>query len=263
MQFRRPLEAAQTIVVKVGTKVLLSCDGSIAEDAFRRLTKSIAELQKSGRRVLLVSSGAVGLGAKSLGLSPNLVSVCAAAGQSVLTTLYHRAFEQQGIAAAQILVTDDDFKTAARQQRLLRTLEHLSELGVVPILNENDVVAYSQEAEQPIFSDNDMLASLVARAVNADLLVILTDVDGIYDAHPDNAKAALIPEIRGARVLDDAEQVSEFGRGGMQAKLKAAIHVAEMHSAVAVIANGRIPDVLEKIIEGHQIGTLIAPLEAK
>jgi len=263
MQFRRPLEAAQAIVVKVGTKVLLSCDGSIAEEAIRGLTRSIAELQKGGRRVLLVSSGAVGLGAKSLGLSPNMVSVCAAAGQSALTTLYHRAFEQQGIAAAQILVTDDDFKTAARQQRLLRTLEHLSELGVVPILNENDVFAYSQEAEQRIFSDNDMLASLVARAVNADLLVILTDVDGIYDAHPDSDKASLIPEIRGAHVLDGADHVSEFGRGGIRSKLKAAIHVAEMHSAVAVIANGRIPNVLEKIMEGHRIGTLITPLEAK
>ena len=263
MQFRRPLQAAQTIVVKVGTKVLLNSDGSIAEDAFARLTKSIAELQKSGRRVLLVASGAVGLGAKSLGLSPSLVSVCAAAGQSVLTALYHRAFEQLGIAVAQILVTDDDFKTTARQQRLLQTLEHLSELGVVPILNENDVITYAHDAEQRIFSDNDMLASLVARAVNADLLVILTDVDGIYDAHPESAKAALIPEIRAAHVLDGAEEVSEFGRGGIQAKLKAAMHVAEMHRAVAVIANGRIPNVLEKIIEGRQIGTLIAPLEAK
>jgi glutamate 5-kinase len=250
MRFRQRLESAQTVIVKVGTKVLLDPDGSIAEDAFSGLAKSIAELQKNGRRVLLVSSGAVGLGAKSLGLSPNLIPVCAAAGQSVLTTLYHRAFAELGIAVAQILVTDEDFKTAEREQRLLKTLEHLGDLGVVPILNENDVV-------------NDMLASLVARAVNADLLIILTDVDGIYDAHPDSSEAALIPEIRGAHVVESAESVSEFGRGGIQAKLKAALHAAHVHRVMAVIANGRTPGVLEKIIEGHQIGTLIAPLEAK
>ncbi|HWC15774.1 MAG TPA: glutamate 5-kinase [Terriglobales bacterium] len=263
MRVRTQLEDAQTIVVKVGTKVLLRTDGTIAEDAFRQIARSMARLQRNGRRVLLVSSGAVGLGARSLGVSPSLVSVCAAAGQSVLTSLYYRAFGQLGISIAQLLVTDDDFRAAERRQKLLQTLDHLSELGVVPILNENDAVTHSPDTTPRIISDNDMLASLVAKAVNADLLVILTDVDGIYDTHPDEAEASLIPEITGAHVLEHDFPVSEFGRGGVQAKLKAALHVAQMHQVVAVIANGRTPDVLDKIIGGHEIGTLIAPVEAK
>ena len=263
MKVRNRLEDAQTIVVKVGTKVLLQSDGSAAQDAFARLAKSVVGLQRNGRRVLLVSSGAVGLGAKSLRVSPNLVSVCAAAGQSVLTTLYHQAFAQLGVSIAQVLVTDDDFKTTERQAKLLKTLEHLTELGVIPILNENDVVTHSHDGHARIFSDNDMLASLLAKAVNADLLVILTDVDGVYDTHPDRAEASLIPEIKGAHGVECDDRVSEFGRGGIQAKLKAAMHAAHLHRVVAVIANGRTPDVLEKIISGHQIGTLIAPVEAK
>ena len=263
MRVRGKLEDARTIVVKVGTKVLLRADGGIAEDVFRQIANSIAWLQNNGRRVLLVSSGAVGLGAKSLGVSPSLVSVCAAAGQSVLTSLYYRAFGQLGISIAQLLVSDDDFLATERRQKLLQTLEHLTELGVIPILNENDAITHMHATQPRIISDNDMLASMVAKAVNADLLVILTDVDGIYDARPDQADASVIPEITGAYVLEDATTASEFGRGGIQAKLKAALHAAEKHQVVAVIANGRTPDVLQKIIGGHQIGTLIAPMEAK
>ena len=263
MRVRSRLEDSQTIVVKVGTKVLLRTDGTIAEDAFREIARSIARLQKNGRRVLLVSSGAVGLGAKSLGVSPSLVSVCAAAGQSVLTSLYYRAFGQMGISIAQLLVSDDDFTAADRRHKLLQTLEQLSELGVIPILNENDALTHTQDAQSRIISDNDMLASLVAKAVNADLLVILTDVDGIYDAHPDQPHASVIPEITEVHEVEHGITVSEFGRGGVQAKLRAALHAAQMHRVTAVIANGRTPDVLDKIIGGHPIGTLIAPGEAK
>jgi glutamate 5-kinase len=263
MRVRSKLEDAQIIVVKVGTKVLLRKDGSIAEDVFRQIASSIGRLQRNGRQVLLVSSGAVGLGAKCLGVSPSLVSVCAAAGQSVLTSLYYRAFGRLGISIAQLLVSDDDFSAPERRQKLLQTLEHLTELGVIPILNENDALTHLHDTRPRIISDNDMLASMVARVVNADLLVILTDVDGIYDAGPDEADAAVIPEISGAYVLEHATPISEFGRGGIQAKLRAALHAAEKHRVVAVIANGRTPDILQKIIGGHQIGTLIAPLEAK
>lgn len=265
MNFREQLRRARTIVVKVGTRVLMQPDGSVAADIFNGLVKSVATLRLSGRRVLLVSSGAVGIGASYLKVSPGMVSVCAAAGQSVLTSLYQNAFAALEVAAAQILLTDEDFTDPDRHQRLCSTLQHLIRLGVVPILNENHVATHSESAPaERVFSENDMLASLIATAVGADLLVLLTDVDGVYATHPNQAHASLIPEIRGGvRDFEVTEQIGELSRGGLAAKLRAVGYAVERSSLVAVIANGRTPDVLESIVRGHQIGTLIAPAEAQ
>ena len=266
MNLREQLRRARTIVVKVGTRVFVQPDGSVAADVLNGLVKSIATLRLSGRRVLLVSSGAVGIGASHLKISPGMVSVCAAAGQSVLTSMYQNAFAGLEVAAAQILVTDDDFTDADRHERLCSTLHQLTRLGVVPIINENHVATDAEDAQSDsrIFSENDMLASLVATAVGADLLVLLTDVDGVYDGHPNHANASLIPEITGGvRDLDLAEQVGELSRGGIKAKLRAVAHAVETSGLVAVIANGRTPDVLERIVRGHQVGTLIALSEAQ
>jgi len=266
MNFREQLRRARTIVVKVGTRVFLQPDGTVAADVLNGLVKSIATLRLSRRRVLLVSSGAVGIGANHLKISPGMVSVCAAAGQSVLTSMYQNGFAALDVAAAQILVTDDDFADAERHERLCNTLQHLTRLGVVPIINENHVAAQAEDAQRDdrIFCENDMLASLVATAVGADLLVLLTDVDGVYDGHPNHANASLIPEIRsGVRDFELTEQVGELSRGGITAKLKAVAHAVETNRLVAVIANGRTPDVLENIVRGHQIGTLIASAEAQ
>ena len=266
MNFREQLRRARTIVVKVGTRVFVQPEGCVAVEVLNGLVKSIATLRLSGRRVLLVSSGAVGIGANHLKISPGMVSVCAAAGQSVLTSMYQNAFALLEVAAAQILVTDDDFTDADRHERLRSTLQHLTRLGVVPIINENHVAtdAEDRQSDRRIFSENDMLASLVATAVGADLLVLLTDVDGVYDGHPNHGNASLIPQITGG--VDDfelAEQVGELSRGGIKAKLRAVAHAVETNRLVAVIANGRTPDVLENIVRGQQIGTLIAPAEAQ
>src|SRR5438874_3348598 len=266
MNFRQRLRGARTIVVKIGTKVLVRSDGSIATDVLRELVKSVATLRMSGRRVLLVSSGAIGIGAKRLSLSPGLVPVCAAAGQSALTSLYHTEFGNLEIAAAQVLVSDQDFADSDRHQRLRDTLQYLTRLGVIPIINENHLATHSPDSgtEDRVFSENDMLSSLVASTVGADLLVLLSDVDGVYAEHPAEANASVIPEITGSvREFMSAERVSELSRGGMTAKLRAVAHALETTRLCAVIANGRTPEVLEQIVRGRQIGTLIVSAEAQ
>jgi glutamate 5-kinase len=263
---RHQLRRARTIVVKVGTKVLVQPDGSVATDVLKELVKSIATLRMSGRRVLLVTSGAIGIGSRRLSVSSDMVPVCAAAGQSALTSLYHVEFGNLEIAAAQVLVTDEDFTEPERHRRLCDTLNYLTRLGVVPIINENHLATHSPDATvvDRVFSENDMLASLVAAATRADLLVLLTDVDGVYTEHPTDAQAALIPEITGTvREIELNEKVSELGRGGIRAKLHAVAHAIESTRLFAVIANGRTPEVLEQIVRGCQIGTLIAPVEAQ
>ena len=263
MTIRNKLANADDIVVKVGTKVLMGADGSVASEVLHRLVRSIATLRSRGCRVVLVSSGAVGIGANALGISDRLVSVCAAAGQSVLTSLYQQAFREHGIHVAQILVTAEDFATPSRSAKLTQTLRDLLDAGALPILNENDAISGSQAENDSAraFSENDMLASLIARELHADLLVFLTDVDGVYDLHPEDRDAALISELQGEHVETDAE--SRNGRGGVRAKVKAAIHATRERHTVAVIANGRTPNVLERILDGDHIGTLVAPVEAK
>jgi glutamate 5-kinase len=265
INLRQQLRRARTIVVKVGTKVLVQPDGSVAIDVLKEVVKSVGTLRMSGRRVLLVSSGAIGIGSRRLSVSSDMVPVCAAAGQSALTALYHVEFGNLGIAAAQVLVTDDDFRDLERHKRLCHTLSYLTRLGVVPIINENHLATHSDaKTEERAFSENDMLASLVAAATRADLLVLLTDVDGVYTEHPTGARAALIPEMTGTvHEIGLNEQVGELSRGGIRAKLHAVARAIESTRLFAVIANGRTPEVLEHIVQGHQIGTLIAPEEVQ
>lgn len=265
MTIRKKLAAADDIVVKVGTNVLIARDGSVAREVLNRLVESIARLRRCGRRVVLVSSGAVGIGARSLGISSKLVSVCAAAGQSVLTSLYQQAFSEHGIQVAQLLVTAEDLETPSRNKKLVQTLRHLIGAGAVPILNENDVISDDQSGGDStrLFSENDMLASLISQRLHADLLVFLTDVDGIYDLHPHSPEAALISEIQGEHLGEHAESGNGSGRGGVRAKVKAAICATRERHTVAVIANGRTPEILERILRGDQIGTLITSVEAQ
>jgi glutamate 5-kinase len=263
MTIRTRLADADDIVVKVGTKVLIGADGAVATEVLHQLARSIALLRSRGCRVVLVSSGAVRIGATTLGISHQMVSVCAAAGQSVLTSLYQQVFGEHGVQVAQILVIPDDFATPSRTTNLTRTLRNLIDAGALPILNENDAVSGShvENGSARAFSENDMLASLIARELHADLLVFLTDVDGVYDLHPENPDAALISVLQGEHMEAQAE--SRNGRGGVRAKVKAAFHATRERDTVAVIANGRMPNVLERILSGDQIGTVVSPLEAE
>src|SRR5438105_1320675 len=266
MNLRQRLRGARTIVVKVGTKVLMQPDGSVATDVLKELVKSVATLRMSGRRVLLVSSGAVGIGAKRLSVSPGMVPVCAAAGQSALTSLYHTEFGNLEIAAAQVLVSDEDFADSDRHQRLRDTLQYLTRLGVIPIINENHLATHSPDSgtEDRMFSENDMLSSLVASTVGADLLVLLSDVDGVYAEHPAESYASVIPEItRSVREYMSDERVSELSEDDMTVKLSGVAQAVETTRIGVVLANGRTPEVLEQIVSGRQIGTLIVPAEAQ
>jgi glutamate 5-kinase len=280
---RETVAAASRIVVKVGTNVIMRDDGSASIGVLYGIAESLANLRRAGREVLLVSSGAVGLGAQRLALpgKPSklgMVQACAAVGQSRLMSLYDDAFDKLGYRVAQILLTEEDFLDPKRHENLRVTLETLLKLGVIPIINENDTVS-TAELDSPntrVFGDNDKLSALVLRHIGADLLILLSDVDGLYTSnpqkgdpqkgHPQNGRAMLIPEINGVTdavrqsVRDAARAMAKGGngrgRGGMETKLEAA-RIANEAGCPAIIANGRTPAILDLICAGRPAGTLI------
>ena len=269
---RETVAAASRIVVKVGTNVLMRDDDSVSIGVLYGIAESLANLRHAGREVLLVSSGAVGLGARRLELSSRpsklvMVQACAAVGQSQLMSMYDDAFEKLGYRVAQVLLTEDDFLDAKRYDNLRTTLETLLGLGVVPIINENDTVS-TAELDRPangptyrrVFGDNDKLSALVMRHIGADLLVLLSDVDGLYTSDPQSHGATLIPELCGVTdaVRTYAKGGNGRGRGGMDTKLEAA-RIANEDNRPAVIANGRTPTVLDLICAGKSVGTLFFP----
>lgn len=262
------LSSARRVVVKLGTAVLTHGDGSIALSRCYGFVESLAALKRGGREVLVVSSGAVGLGASTLGLARPVASLpmrqaCAAVGQGRLMALYAEAFERLGIIAAQVLLTRDDFTELERYQNLRRAVTQLIELGVVPIINENDTVATDElelKEGEATFGDNDGLSALVAGKVNAHLLLILTDVDGLYTADPrDGGKAKLIPLVE--QVTPEIESLAggaNVGRGGMRSKVSAAAFAARAGCAT-IIADGTEPGIIDRLFAGESTGTLFLP----
>ena len=249
------------IVVKLGTNVIMREDGRVALGLLCGLVESIAALRQGGVEILVVSSGSIGLGVERLGLPARPrevaeIQACAAIGQSRLMSIYDDAFDRLGCRIAQVLLTEDDFRDPLRHANLRSTLQSLLAYGVIPIVNENDTVS-TMELDRPdiasprerIFGDNDKLSALLMTHIDADLLVLLSDVDGLYDRNPSDPEAQLIhavPEID-ATVLAHAQGSNGRGRGGMSSKLEAARIVMEA-GRTAIIANGRTPQVLEKVI---------------
>jgi glutamate 5-kinase len=265
---RARVAAARRVVVKVGTNVVMRDDGAPALGRLYGLIEAVAGERRTGREMVVVSSGAVGLGARRLGLEgkPKTLAMkqaCAAIGQGRLMSVWSEAFEKLGVTAAQVLLTEDDFSSRGRYLALRATLEELLALGAVPVLNENDTVgtAELEAATGKVFGDNDKLSALVAAKLGADLLVILSDVDGLHTANPARNRGAVripvVPEITpGVRAL--AEGAGARGRGGMATKLEAAA-VATASGALAVVASGRRPGVLEEVLSGADVGTLFLP----
>ena len=268
--------APSRVVVKLGTNVIMRPDGRVALGLLCGLVESIAALRQAGIEVLLVSSGAIGLGMERLGIKERptevpLIQACAATGQSRLMSLYDEAFDTMGCRIAQVLLTEDDFRDPLRYENLRATLRALLSLGVIPIVNENDTVS-TAELDRPagstdaafsgtrLFGDNDKLSALLMCHIEADLLVLLSDIDGLYDRHPGDRDAHLIPEVFEItpEVRDYAVGGNGRGRGGMASKLEAARIVMEA-GRTAVIANGRTPHLLEKICAGEPVGTLFLP----
>ena len=267
---RKEFINAKRIVIKVGTNVLRSDDGHISLPRIFSFIENMAALVKQGKEVILITSGAVGMGKKRLGLESTegmaMKQACAAIGQGKLMSVYENGFDAYGLVAAQILLTEDDFSIRQRYLSLRTTLNKLLELGTIPIINQNDTVStleISQRYENKLvcFSDNDKLSALVASELDADLLIILSDIEGLYDANPkENPDAKLIKEVPEVtdEILSLAQGVSSGGRGGMSTKLEAARLVTRFGGKV-LIANGKIPYVIKKIFDGEELGTMFLP----
>lgn len=262
---RSRLAEAKRIVLKLGTQVVLDAEGRPALSRLYGLMEAVAALRRRGAQPVLVSSGAVGLGARQLGIQPLGLSqkqACAAAGQGQLMSIYQEGFARMGFCAAQVLLTEDDFADPIRHANLRRTLETLLELGAIPVLNENDTVS-TLELERPdpghtpIFSDNDHLSALVATHLQADLLILLSDVTALHTAnpglHPDATPLTDVPFEGDLRA--DLEGTSDRGRGGMVSKVEAA-RVAARAGVPVVLASGHVSHVLERILAGEPVGTL-------
>jgi len=266
---RQRLGSATTVVIKVGSALLTGPEG-LATDLVEALGEEITRLLDDGRRVLLVSSGAVAEGVTRLGLAarPDRIhelQAAAAVGQMGLVQAYERAFARHGRHAAVVLLTHEDLADRQRYLNARATLTTLLDFGAVPVINENDSVA----TEEIRFGDNDTLAALATNLLQADLLIMLTDTDGLFDADPrENPKATLIDyaEASDERLDDMVSGSGALGRGGMITKLKAA-RLAARAGAHTVIANGSDPAVLGRIFKGEDLGTLLAagvsPLDAR
>jgi glutamate 5-kinase len=259
---RSDLRKARRLVVKVGTSLLTSADGAIYAARFGQLARQVAELRGQGREVLLVSSGAVGLGLHRLGLDERPgaipeVQAAAAVGQIDLCRRYERAFSKHGLRVGQILLTHTGLADRERFLNARHTLQALLAAGVVPIINENDSVA----TDELRFGDNDELSALVVNTCNADLLVLLTDIDGLHDRHPKEPGArrvAEVPEVTPRVMALASPPTSRTGTGGMPSKLEAARSAARF-GVPTVIAAGRTRDVLRRILDGQDVGTLVFP----
>lgn len=263
---------AKRIVVKLGTNVLRNDEGYVSLPRIYTFIEDIANLVNSGKEVIVVTSGAVGLGKKRLNLADTsgtaVKQACAAIGQGKLMSIYENGFETYGLIAAQILLTEDDFSVRERYLSLRTTLNKVLELGAIPVINQNDTVTtldilprIIEEDMQVCFVDNDKLSALVASELDADLLVILSDIDGLYNDNPKtNPDAVLLKSIDEVNdeVMAMACGTSEGGRGGMETKLKAARLVTRFGGKV-LIANGKQPYVIKRIFEGEDLGTMFLP----
>ena len=261
MQQRVRLRDAKRVVVKIGSRVLVQRNGRPDLRRLRELTRDLARLQRQGVEVVVVSSGAVGAGMQALGMPtrPKEITdlqMAAAVGQSRLMALYDKLFAAERLRIGQVLLTHDDLKDRRRHLNARTTLLNLLGHFIIPIINENDVVS----VEELKFGDNDVLAALVSLLIHADLLVLLTTVDGLRA--PAGAgrtrRVACLNGLTPATLALAQGKGSELSTGGMASKLRAADMVAHVGTAV-VIANGRMPQIVSRIRAGADVGTLIQP----
>ncbi|MDA8334512.1 MAG: glutamate 5-kinase [Peptococcaceae bacterium] len=259
----RNLKGTKRVVVKVGSSSITGTGGEPDAGRLAGLAGQVAALKGNGTEVLLVSSGAVAAGVGRLGLAarPSTIpekQACAAVGQGIIMQVYEKLFSGHGLIAGQVLLTRGDLADRGRFLNARNTLNTLLHLGVVPVINENDTVA----VEEINFGDNDFLSALVAGLVDADLLCLLTDIDGFYTADPRvDAGARLIPTV--AAITPELESSAggpgtTRGSGGMASKLAAA-RVAVQCGTAVVVAHSRERDVLPRILAGEELGTFFRP----
>lgn len=255
---------AKRVVVKVGTSTLTHRTGLLNIRRVEQLVKILADLKNAGKDIILVSSGAVGVGVGELGLREKPKDIptkqaCAAIGQCELMYIYDKLFSEYNHKVAQVLLTRDNVERDHRKKNVQNTFNRLLELNVIPIVNENDTVAVEElELE---FGDNDTLAAIVAKLVGADLLIILSDIDGLYDKNP--------KEYPDAKLIDKVTEVneeiralaggkgSELGTGGMITKLNAA-EIALNAGFSMLLANGQSAELLYDLLDGKHVGTIFS-----
>ncbi len=260
----RDLSYVKRVVIKVGTNLLSSANG-IDEHCIDAITSQIAALIQRGYQVLLVSSGAIGMGAKELALKGPVKQVamrqaCASIGQPLLMSSYRRSCKRHNLICSQILLTRKDLNNRHTYVNLRNSVFTLLDIGVVPIFNENDVVSTAEIGSA--FGDNDRMSAMVASKIDADLLIILTDIPGLYTADPkkdDKAELLLEVETLDDKVLSYAGGAgSTYATGGMKTKMLAA-KIACIAGCGTIIASGYESDVLLQLLAGDQIGTYIHP----
>lgn len=263
LKYREAIADARRVVVKIGTRVLVQKTGRPDIRCMRRLVKEVAILRKEGCEVVIVSSGAIGAGMEALRMPerpdalPDL-QMAAAVGQTRLMSRYDELFSAAGCRVGQVLLTHEDFRHKKRLTNARRTLENLIRHRVIPIINENDVVADEEIRADMALGDNDFLASLVVKLIRADLLIVLTTVDGIREP-------ASAGRTRRVRYIENVtrktyslvrEEGSSLSKGGMASKLKAVL-AASQAGCSSVIADGRKPNVLSRVMAGEDVGTMI------
>lgn len=254
------IASSKRIIIKIGTSTLTYDTGRINIRRFELLCKVISDIKNSGREVILVSSGAVGVGVAKLGLTSRpqdtpSKQAAAAVGQCELMYQYDKLFLEKSHKVGQVLLTRDVFEQPERRTNAQNTFERLLEMGAIPIVNENDTVS-TEELE---FGDNDTLSAMVAAITHADALIILSDIDGLYDSDPrKNPNAKLIPII--TKIDAHIESIaggssSALGTGGMSTKIQAAKIAAENNIKMAII-NGENPNLLYDLLDGKQVGSI-------
>src|SRR6516165_208757 len=257
------IATAHTVVVKVGTNVLTRADGALEPARLQLLADQLQRLRASGRKVALVSSGAIGAGMGRLGLPRRpadlrQLQACAAIGQAFLMRAYEDCLARHGIPTAQILLTAGDFDSRGRYLNARNTILTLFEYGCLPIINENDTVSVAEIR----FGDNDHLAALVTNLLQAPLLILLTVVDGLYASDPRSDPSAslltTVPAIDSAIMAKAGSSKSALGSGGMRSKLRAA-RLATVAGESVLMANGGRPGILDAIFRAEPVGTLFLP----
>jgi len=261
---RLRLRDSKRIVVKVGTSTLTHENGKMNFIRMDRLAMTLSELMNEDKEIILVSSGAIGVGMGKFNLKKRpegmgMKQALAAIGQCELMNIYSRLFATYNQMVAQVLLTKPDINDEIRRENILNTFIHLLELGVIPIVNENDTVSVDEIKSLMMFGDNDTLSAVVTKLVEADLLIILSDIDGLYDSNPKENKESHLISI--VETIDDlirncaGESGSRRGTGGMVTKLDAA-EIVTNAGVDMVIANGSDPAIIQRILSGEEVGTL-------
>lgn len=263
---RNKLTTAKRIVIKVGTSTLMYPNGKINLQGIDQLAFVLSDLVNQGKEVIFVSSGAIGVGLTKLAWKerPNSIpeqQAVAAIGQSELMALYTQRFDTYNQPIGQVLLTRDVVDFPESRQNVINTLEQLLAMNVIPIINENDSVSVDELDHQTKFGDNDLLSAIVSQLTEADLLIMLSDIDGFYSDNPlTNSKAQLysqVSEITQSLLEQAGGAGSKFGTGGMQSKLKAATRVLARDGQM-ILANGQEPKLIFDILQGQEIGTLFS-----